>query len=165
MISKPHPRKGTETLESGNTGRDKRYFKTTSPQGDGNPVNVIVNRITSSLDFKTTSPQGDGNRGSSFAYTHESRISKPHPRKGTETCFGFMGISRFWNNFKTISPQGDGNAFWGAKSPFSDFISKPHPRKGTETYDHRIPLQSKDRNFKTTSPQEDGNNGTIPATW
>ena len=60
-ISKPHPRKGTETskgvaIKSLTEAFD---FKTTSPQGDGN-VSCGRSPIRTRY-FKTTSPQGDGN--------------------------------------------------------------------------------------------------------
>ena len=108
--------------------------------------------------FKTTSPQGDGNRFASDGFKRvNSPISKPHPRKGTETRSPPSGSFRspdslFQNhipargrkhtnpessaiclaNFKTTSPQGDGN-------------------DGTKPDQYR-----RTRNFKTTSPQGDG---------
>ena len=38
----------------------------------------------------------------------DARISKPHPRKGTET-FTSLNMIILLYNFKTTSPQGDGN--------------------------------------------------------
>ena len=133
-ISKPHPRKGTETnLNHAVTtvhfafqnhiparGRKHpkstairlaitRHFKTTSPQGDGNfPCKPFLPRMPDRY-FKTTSPQGDGN----CAVLGECR----------EEC----------TDFKTTSPQGDGNSDSTMKISVSSIISKPHPRKGTET--------------------------------
>ena len=108
-ISKPHPRKGTETLHNGQYNELPLHFKTTSPQGDGNSA---ISRTSSGygFNFKTTSPQGDGNRGNLDTVLQEPRgISKLHPRKGTETFLqkSFYITSAF--DFKTTSPQGDGN--------------------------------------------------------
>ena len=63
----------------------------------------------------------------------QSGISKPYPRKGTETLdalTGSLGLHR---------------------------ISKPYPRKGTETPPQALVLFLKHENFKTISPQGDGN--------
>ena len=134
------------------------YFKTTSPQGDGNEKGDRLD-IFFSLHFKTTSPQGDGNTCAKGAYSMIlCRISKPHPRKGTETQLRCMILIRHQHH-----------------------ISKPHPRKGTETgnrnrhsirkcppFQNHIPARGRkhpterterinpDWNFKTTSPQGDG---------
>ena len=81
--------------------------------------------------FKTTSPQGDGNRFASDGFKRvNSPISKPHPRKGTET-----------NNLRLSS--------------ITLCISKPYPRKGTETV-LKLPFHFLIHYFKTTSPQGDG---------
>ena len=83
-ISKPHPRKGTETLKNTPFKNKNQNFKTTSPQGDGNKLEAFLIMIFS-YNFKTTSPQGDGN---THFYGRNNKgiiISKPHPRKGTET--------------------------------------------------------------------------------
>ena len=130
------------------------YFKTTSPQGDGN-CELFHGVHVLSVDFKTISPQGDGN------YNHRTShaasrilfqnhipargrkhnigvvavevpaISKPYPRKGTETSARYTDSMPRWY-FKTISPQGDGNC--------DDFAS------------HFLM-----NDFKTISPQGDGN--------
>ena len=120
---------------------------------------MIFSHLTN-LNFKTISPQGDGNavngprlksRACGFQNHIPARgrkplreecnilfcianISKPYPRKGTETC-RLSGVvsARIWRNFKTISPQGDGNC---------------------SRYNRRRCLR---RNFKTISPQGDGN--------
>ena len=82
-------------------------FKTISPQGDGNPSFPILPRLF--RHFKTISPQGDGNL---FVFAINAipspNISKPYPRKGTETN---VASPNNWLeiDFKTISPQGDGN--------------------------------------------------------
>ena len=85
-------------------------------------------------DFKTTSPQGDGNRPSTYSYTSTiPSISKPHPRKGTET-----------------------RCRYPRRQTLQWYISKPHPRKGTETPTENANVAT-GQNFKTTSPQGDGN--------
>ena len=87
-------------------------------------------------DFKTISPQGDGNQGANFFATEDDTmlfqnhipvrgrklcpqrhtiigcadISKPYPRKGTETGGRWL-FGLYPSHFKTISPQGDGNTF------------------------------------------------------
>ena len=116
---------------------EARYFKTTSPQGDGNKSRESF-FIRLLLNFKTTSPQGDGNVRYKIAEAiGEDGISKPHPRKGTETDTAFM-------NGLTFSA-----------------ISKPHPRKGTETNTINV-VFSIFIHFKTTSPQGDGNCDAFP---
>ena len=130
-ISKPHPRKGTETM--------------------CRPLSHI--RL---INFKTTSPQGDGNATFVTLQCVVEMISKPYPRKGTETRYPSHATPcpRY---FKTTSPQGDGNNL--ALSPnFSEAeISKPHPRKGTETSSSQNSKMVFTSDFKTTSPQGDGN--------
>ena len=92
-----------------------RNFKTISPQGDGNNLSIelIILRLfvfqnhipargrklfrataqnTPILrDFKTISPQGDGNYGGDLIMKEITiKISKPYPRKGTETDYLFQ---------------------------------------------------------------------------
>ena len=62
----------------------------------------------------------------------DARISKPHPRKGTETIRQRRNQQQLCN-FKTTSPQGDGNLHDYLSKIYDQTISKPHPRKGTET--------------------------------
>ena len=83
------------------------YFKTISPQGDGNTD--TSNLPLRALYFKTISPQGDGNHFNSSLLATGGRISKPYPRKGTETLHREVLFVRKITYFKTISPQGDGN--------------------------------------------------------
>ena len=65
----------------------------------------------------------------------DARISKPHPRKGTETSPNLIVHETIKRYFKTTSPQGDGNAsFFRVDEMTLSMISKPHPRKGTETH-------------------------------
>ena len=182
-ISKPHPRKGTETfleelmyvVEAG------RYFKTTSPQGDGNIARLSA-RMVSRSNFKTTSPQGDGNSSMKRSFS----LCVQHFKTTSPQGDGNSAISRtssgYGFNFKTTSPQGDGNRGnldTVLQEPRG--ISKLHPRKGTETrgtadeqaryplFQNHIPARGRKQrvniaggnrhvhNFKTTSPQGDGN--------
>ena len=87
--------------------------------------------------FKTISPQGDGNdKLYALLDILLEGISKPYPRKGTETMIDLL-LLPIGSNFKTISPQGDGNARIA-----SIMINAP--------------------NFKTISPQGDGNRARTP---
>ena len=133
QISKPHPRKGTETfIFTDGTRAPSRYFKTTSPQGDGN-MWLKTGKQQLHLLFQNHIP-ARGRKRSVFTFDLRTRnISKPHPRKGTETT---LQVNRI--QFRLSK------------------ISKPHPRKGTETRFRRIVL-APNQDFKTTSPQGDGN--------
>ena len=68
-ISKSYPRKGTETSARYTDSMPRWYFKTISPQGDGNCDDFASHFLMN--DFKTISPQGDG------AY-----LQPPLPRRG-----------------------------------------------------------------------------------
>ena len=181
MISKPHPRKGTET--SYGNGRFQlrllRYFKTTSPQGDGNNEKMRM-MLAFMMYFKTTSPQGDGNLSSIFRFSgggsfqnhipargrkpakagsnecHSSHISKPHPRKGTETYEGSYITTPYCSFQNHIPARGRKRVVDPDIRAVNVGISKPHPRKGTETNPESPPSELSNY-FKTTSPQGDGN--------
>ena len=56
------------------------------------------------VNFKTTSPQGDGNNSFDIHIDHSFHISKPHPRKGTETSSSQNSKMVFTSDFKTTSP-------------------------------------------------------------
>ena len=77
------------------------------------PQNAVLSHAAQGFqtqDFKTTSPQGDGNKFETYLEDLGYEIiSKPHPRKGTETRIAQQQM-------ESLGP-----------------ISKPHPRKGTET--------------------------------
>ena len=111
IISKPYPRKGTETS-----------FGSLNPS---HPFERFQNHIPA-RGRKLTCLR-------SFAMPMQS-ISKPYPRKGTETgCDSPVSFAPT-TNFKTISPQGDGNVVAiDTETTGLDNISKPYPRKGTET--------------------------------
>ena len=90
LISKPYPRKGTETLIMLLFFMmNPPYFKTISPQGDGNITNVTLSAKKVN-NFKTISPQGDGNLTVIAIPRCAFNISKPYPRKGTETPPRFL---------------------------------------------------------------------------
>ena len=85
-------------------------------------------------DFKTISPQGDGNTTARAIPPVAFLISKPYPRKGTETTESRSRSPQEAQHFKTISPQGDGNEqVTPSFARLRVIISKPYPRKGTET--------------------------------
>ena len=120
IISKPHPRKGTETFSLRHLGCPrKRNFKTTSPQGDGNTSELsrspyITRQFQNHIPARGRKPCLQILRTLFFPFL----ISKPHPRKGTET---------FVENTNCC---GQAN------------ISKPHPRKGTERANPSLPCRS-----------------------
>ena len=108
------PARGRKPMRTVSSTFGKKYFKTTSPQGDGNSSSCAVRAPRSY--FKTTSPQGDGNMlplevrkrhyqsfqnhipargrkhvGIGCNIAQPLQISKPHPRKGTETALLLTG--------------------------------------------------------------------------
>ena len=109
-ISKPYPRKGTET---------------TSLNG--------VSSLNIYIDFKTISPQGDGNAAKARKNVKNvCKISKPYPRKGTETTIGmlyFHSSQQFQNH---IPARGRKQVVLG-ENVHGFGISKLYPRKGSET--------------------------------
>ena len=107
-ISKPYPRKGTETRSPSSSSSSSGLFQNHIPARGRKP-----------------------NRTNMFDH-HNKTISKPYPRKGTETR-SILVYALLFVNFKTISPQGDGNIHQDCISAQETTISKPYPRKGTET--------------------------------
>ena len=131
-------------------------------------------------DFKTISPQGDGNTARLADCGENLIISKPYPRKGTETILYpilFIPMTIFQNH---IPARGRKHVVHRVESVVHVIISKPYPRKGTETIGRLITtipniiskpyprkgtetcenVRSSDvglSNFKTISPQGDGN--------
>ena len=92
-----------------------------------------------------------------FCIKHiEENISKPHPRKGTETMTTRKPILRKSTHFKTTSPQGDGNACTATVTALLLIFQNHIPARGRKRF---IPFQvpHEGNNFKTTSPQGDGN--------
>jgi len=65
--------------------------------------------------FRTYSPQGDGNveyqESDSCCKDQSYSFSEPIPRKGTETIGCSEGLKVVSSFFRTYSPQGDGNLF------------------------------------------------------
>ena len=86
-----------------------------------------------------------------------ARISKPYPRKGTETKDLCVQLDRLSENFKTISPQGDGNrkhrALVNTYPQFQNHI----PARGRKQFLLYKTTNNPIHNFKTISPQGDGN--------
>ena len=119
-ISKPHPRKGTETHTMTASRGSYMNFKTTSPQGDGN-------RLRSEIDARRDTP-------------FQNHIPARGRKLALNPLFHF-----FSSYFKTTSPQGDGNARAYCLSLLLALISKPHPRKGTETHSSSLPRASRGR--------------------
>ena len=108
----------------------KRRENASAPQ---NGISSQTQQGIPPQDFKTISPQGDGNYLTDHFQWYHIHISKPYPRKGTETQSNTSPKSKTFYNFKTISPQGDGNCSPFCRRNGFSFISKPYPRKGTET--------------------------------
>ena len=88
---------------------------------------LLVHDKSSYTNFKTISPQGDGNLVKRATRKQILCISKPYPRKGTETILGCWDFSLFSS------------------------ISKPYPRKGTETSHHSYGEHHK-RSFQNHIP-------------
>ena len=84
-ISKPYPRKGTETTQSWRIAEVYDISKPYPRKGTETP-SMIPSLASCCTDFKTISPQGDGNYHRRISYQYDIY------------------------HFKTISPQGDGNA-------------------------------------------------------
>ena len=109
-------------------------FKTISPQGDGNCSRYNRRRCLR-RNFKTISPQGDGN---SFNTTLMSwkfdAISKPYPRKGTETSVERSAVRHSAAEFQNHIPARGRKHLALNLLAEQILISKPYPRKGTETY-------------------------------
>ena len=79
-------------------------------------------------------------------------ISKPHPRKGTETRViddGIQSLTSFQNH---IPVRGRKRLAERDRVLDTEGISKPHPRKGTETDVVPESIVLIILNFKTTSP-------------
>jgi len=72
---------------------DVGFFRTYSPQGDGNKAAATSSfQTTSTAFFRTYSPQGDGNTQVSLLgkLILVGSFSEPIPRKGTETLPGYL---------------------------------------------------------------------------
>ena len=133
-ISKPHPRKGTET----------------------NSDSTFIIKFS---QFQNHIPaRGRKRRRLRPIRTIWITISKPHPRKGTETF-----INRYFTHktfhFKTTSPQGDGNFVVLTSTVLLFCLFQNHiPARGRKLLKEVFSTEEK-TNFKTTSPQGDGNRG------
>ena len=156
-ISKPHPRKGTETTKIYIVLIIKFQFQNHIPARGRKQGDLRLDRRLAVAKFQNHIPARGRKHVALFAHpVLDDLISKPHPRKGTETCTAAalscqsLPISKPHPRKGTETPQ-----ICARTSP-TLMISKPHPRKGTETT-----LKTTNslllRNFKTTSPQGDGN--------
>jgi len=87
------------------------FFRTYSPQGDGN--NSTVDWICPMIVFQNLFPARGRKPCQPFLLFYTSnkhRFSEPIPRKGTETAYiGFKATLDEPEFFRTYSPQGDGN--------------------------------------------------------
>jgi len=115
--------------------------------------------------FRTYSPQGDGNLSglSLKSFLFRLCFSEPIPRKGTETvmCFLLGGVVLNGWFFRTYSPQGDGNIIglnqkaMGIRIVFQNLFPA-RGRKPVKRGRPRTPITIT-AFFRTYSPQGDGN--------
>ncbi len=113
--------------------------------------------------FRTYSPQGDGNFGESNNSRNLSQgFSEPIPRKGTETVVLVHKTTRkLFSFFRTYSPQGDGNTstlLLAVLLPLGVFQNL-FPARGRKPQAPSEPIGDVALMFfRTYSPQGDGNN-------
>ena len=85
VISKPYPRKGTETTTTARAMPPVAfYFKTISPQGDENTI--LAWSPSKSQPFQNHIPARGRKQVPDILIQCRVGISKPYPRKGTETA-------------------------------------------------------------------------------
>ena len=107
QISKPHPRKGTETINHVTVSISTIYFKTTSPQGDGNQLSNIVS--TNCVLFQNHIPARGRKQTIPLRLRAGEKLFQNHiPARGRKQHHIQHNL-QMGNNFKTTSPQGDGN--------------------------------------------------------
>ena len=153
IISKPYPRKGTETAAQRQTLRPPcSYFKTISPQGDGNVFSPVSRNGTTRLFQNHIPVRGRKPILKSLVRRNIPFISKPYPRKGTERisslpCQSGGGGTRSvpegapWTQAVNLhsdrsarKAQAPPSARMLATSPVATGEAKQEePRKGTET--------------------------------
>ena len=138
-ISKPYPRKGTETSVK-LRGKPATAYAISKPYPrKGTETYHVLTCDRADLQFQNHIPaRGRKQHWVLLPFFSELAISKSYPRKGTET-FSSSAPSVAISYFKTISPQGDGNIASACEPLMLTTISKPYPRKGTET---NIPFRS-----------------------
>ena len=115
FVSRPLPRKGTET--SGSLDYEGNFyiigFTTITPQGDGNPISSLTSRLLPPWFHDHYPARGRKPSGVIFttpSFTDCADVSRPLPRKGTETfSLDQPGEELLGQCFTTITPQGDGN--------------------------------------------------------
>ena len=108
-ISEHEPRKGTETfLLVVMIMTSYVLFQNTNPER-GRKL-VPSGRICITIfHFRTRTPKGDGNMLNMTIILSEYVISEHEPRKGTETPSWYVRLGRTPENFRTRTPKGDGN--------------------------------------------------------
>ena len=138
LVSRPLPRKGTETSPLARQQFRCFVFHDHYPARGRKHHRVHAWRCGSSSSFTTITPQGDGNGFNiliHFVYWI-SKVSRPLPRKGTETSGGLSHVvvySRFHDHYPARGRKQGGKS----KSTSQSKVSRPLPRKGTETFSHR----------------------------
>ena len=112
-ISKPHPRKGTET-----------------PRNWGHYINGVIHIS------KPHPRKGTETALLIMIKLPFCEISKPHPRKGTETVPSADDAQSSKVQFQNHIPARGRKPIDSRSCLTIPDISKPHPRKGTETFSH-----------------------------
>ena len=116
IISKPYPRKGTETIGFLYLRNSSLEFQNHIPARGRKQILCILVTASPSEGF-------------------QNHI----PARGRKLCLFKEGVKFRVQHFKTISPQGDGNSRISSATVNSNTISKPYPRKGTETHWENLP--------------------------
>jgi len=143
-FSEPIPRKGTETLlrrygekSSGDNGFSEPIPRKGTETSD-NPT--VPLSLTLPSFFRTYSPQGDGNlAGTALSVDASTKVFQNlFPARGRKLRRYSMNLAismLLIAFFRTYSPQGDGNYFFflGNQCAVIARFSEPIPRKGTET--------------------------------
>ena len=108
-ISEHEPRKGTETGEAVQAiAVTASSFQNTNPER-GRKLPAVGAFAPCADYFRTRTPKGDGNSLNMTIILSEYVISEHEPRKGTETPSWYVRLGRTPENFRTRTPKGDGN--------------------------------------------------------
>ena len=162
IISKPYPRKGTETDITANEFRSRPRISKPYPRKGTETVAVAPVIRRSRHRFQNHIPARGRKRLMKFTLITFFMISKPYPRKGTETSIFVCIRENLRKNFKTISPQGDGNHVVCIGNGDIDLYFKTISPQGDGNYVDRKGSLIPSSHFKTISPQGDGNNYESP---
>ena len=129
-ISKPHPRKGTETSPAMYGSYGDIPFQNHIPARGRKPTALLL--MIFFMNFKTTSPQGDGNLLTGALRRLEQVFQNHIPARGRKpkNCNQRTFLKVFQNH---IPARGRKLLFLRMEQERRRGISKPHPRKGTET--------------------------------